>query len=104
MKIYDNYTTYPTISFGNKNYRDSGIKTIPYSYNSTSFEYSFSLSLLDELRVFINNGLVKYLKNTKGEIFKIVTYGFSYKYDDNIPDQIYEVSFNWTEVGIGEVT
>lgn len=104
MKTYDNYTTYPTISFGNRNYRDSGIKTIPYSYNSTSFEYSFSLSLLDELRAFINNGLVKYLKNTKGEIFKIVTYGFSYNYNDNIPDQIYEVSFNWTEVGIGEVT
>lgn len=103
MQVYENYTKYPTISFGIKDYRSGKITTNPYSYNSTSLTYNFALALLDEIRDFINNQEIKYLKNTKGEIFKIITSNFSYSYDDKLNNPIYSISFDWIEVGIGEV-
>jgi hypothetical protein len=32
----------------------------------------------------------------------VVTANFAYDYIDNVPDQPYEISFDWTEIGIGE--
>jgi len=102
ISIYQNYTKYPTIGVGLRNYKTSRIQTIPYSYNSTSLEYEFTVNLLDELQAFIDNGNTKWLKNTKGEIFKCITSNFSYKYFDEIMQQPYEISFDWVEIGIGE--
>lgn len=102
ITVFDNYTQYPTVAYGERNYRKGTMKTIPYLYNSTTLSYDISLSLLNELRAFINNSTVKYIKNIKGEIIKIATSNFSYKYYDNIPNQIYEITFAWIEIGVGE--
>ena len=48
INIIDTYQQYPTVSFGNKNYRSGNLSTIPYSYNSTD-GYSFTYNLLEEL-------------------------------------------------------
>ena len=95
---YDTCSQYPIVSFGQKNYKTSSITTIPYSYNSVNFTYTIDISLLNEVRDFINNKTEKYLKNTAGEIFKVVTKGFSVKYDDKIQSQPYEISFDWIEI------
>jgi hypothetical protein len=100
--VYENYSTYPTVGFGNRNYKTGTITSIPYSYSTTTQEYTFTVNLLNELKTFITNGEIKWLKNTKGEIFKVVTANFAYDYIDNVPDQPYEISFDWTEIGIGE--
>jgi hypothetical protein len=99
MNVFETYSQYPTISFGNRNYRTSSLTTIPYSFNT---EYTFTYALLEELRTFINSETTKYLKNTKGEIFQIVTSNFSYKYIDETAEQPFEISFDWIEVGVGE--
>lgn len=99
MTVSDTYSQYPTINFGNKNYRTSNLSTVPYLYNS---EYEFTYSLLEELRAFINNETVKYLKNTKGEIIQVITSNFGYQYMDETSEQAYEISFDWVEVGVGE--
>jgi hypothetical protein len=102
IAVYNNYTKYPSIGVGLRNYKTSNMSTIPYSYNSTTLAYEFTIDTLNELQIFIDNGETKWLKNTKGEIFKCATSDFSYNYLDEIPDQPYEISFNWTEIGIGE--
>lgn len=102
ISVQDGYTQYPIVSFGNRNYRTATIKTIPYTYNETS-GYSFTYSLLEELRTFINNEEEKYLKNTKGEIFKVITSNFNYSYNDDLAEQPFEINFDWIEVGVGEV-
>lgn len=102
LTVFDNYTQYPTIGYGERNYRKGSLQTNPYTYTSSTGTYNFTISLLDTLREFINSSTTKYLKNTKGEVLKIITSEFSYKYMDKVPDQIYEISFDWIEVGIGE--
>ena len=99
--VLDTYQQYPTIAFGNKNYRSGSFSTVPYSYNSID-GYSFTYNLLEELRAFINNETVKYLKNTKGEIIKIMTSKFDYSYNDQTMEQIFSISFDWVEIGVGE--
>lgn len=102
FNIYNNYTTYPTVGFGSRNYRTGKLNTIPYTYNTTSLSYEFTFDLLEEIKSFINNKTVKYIKNTKGEILKIVTSNFNYKYNEVVVNKPYTISFDWVEVGIGE--
>jgi hypothetical protein len=99
MTVSETYSQYPTINFGNKNYRTSTLSTVPYIYNT---EYEFTYGLLEELRAFINNETIKYLKNTKGEIIQVITSNFSYQYMDETREQAYEITFDWVEVGVGE--
>lgn len=101
ITIIDTYQQYPTVSFANKNYRSGSFSTIPYSYNAVT-GYSFTYALLEELRAFIDNETIKYLKNTKGEIFQVITSKFNYEYMDESAEQIFSISFDWVEVGVGE--
>jgi hypothetical protein len=96
--VYENYTKYPIISFGLRNYKKSSIKTIPLQYNSTSFNYDLDVNILNELESFINNGEIKSLRNPAGEIIRIVCSNFSYDYEDKIGSHPYEITFNWVEV------
>lgn len=104
--IYENYTQYPIVSFGQQNYKTSSLKTIPYTLSDTISETSLCYEINETVRQiiedFINNDGEKWLKNTAGEIFKVVTFNFNYKYLDKIQEQPHEISFDWIEIGIGE--
>lgn len=100
--VYENYTKYPVVSFGVRNYRMGSIQSIPYSYNSTTFQHVIDESLRKEIIDFLNDGNEKWLKNTSGDILKIITSNSQYKYSDKIFSQPFEIQFEWTEVGIGE--
>jgi hypothetical protein len=95
---YENYTQYPSFRSGQRNYREGTLKTIPYSFNSLTNEYTIDVDLLDALEAFINDGNVKILRNTASEIWYVVTSEFSYKYYDNIPDQPYKISYKFSQV------
>jgi len=98
MKIYNNYTQYPSVSYGKAKYRTGKLTTMPYSYSDITGEYTIDVDLLNNLKDFINNNNKKVLKNTLGEIFYVETYNFSYKFMDEIKEQIYTISFDWLEV------
>ncbi len=104
--VYENYTQYPVVSFGQQNYKTSSLKTIPYflsdSISETSLCYEINETVRQTIEDFINNDNEKWLKNTAGEIFKVVTFNFNYKYLDQIQSQPHEISFDWIEVGVGE--
>jgi len=97
MKTYENYSEKPVIGFGKRNYIKGSLKTMPYSLNGE--EISFNLSLLEDLKSFINNKEEKILRNSKGEVWKVITSNFSYKYMDKISGQPFIVSFDFIEVG-----
>jgi len=99
FNVFETYSQYPTVSYGNRNYRTSSLTTIPYSFN-TDFEFTYTT--LEALRAFIDSETTKYLKNTKGEIIQVATTNFSYKYLDEVIEQPYEITFDWTEIGVGE--
>jgi hypothetical protein len=93
MHRYDNYSEKPAFSFGKKKYKEGSLTTMPLSYDSLEC----TLETLNELEAFINNGEVKMLKNTKGELFYVVTYDFRYKYTDETSEQIYTITFSFAE-------
>lgn len=102
IHVYDNYTQYPVVSFGVRNYRTGSITAIPYSYNATTCTYTIDESLRKEILDFLNDGNEKWLKNSAGDIIKVVTSGATYKYSDKIYSQPYEIKFDWIEVDVGE--
>ncbi len=93
MHRYDNYSEKPAFSFGKKKFKEGSLKTIPLSYDSNEC----TLETLDALGDFIDNGEVKILKNTKGEVFYVITYDFRYKYADQTSEQIYTITFSFAE-------
>jgi hypothetical protein len=97
FKIYDNYAIYPYISFGKRNYRKGKLTTMPYSLSGC--DIIINVDTLNEIKAFINDKQPKYLKNTAGEMWKVATSGFSYKYMDRIKSQPYNISFNFTQIG-----
>jgi len=99
-KKYDNYTGYPVINFGNRQYDEGGLSTIPYSFNGNDFV--FDINTLDQIKNFINNKQPKTLKNSKGRSWKVVTYDYTEKYLEEYVDIPVVISFKWTQIGEGE--
>ena len=97
VHLYKNYTKYPVPSFGPRNYRTGSITAIPYTG-----DYEINLTVLDEIREFIDDKEEKWLKNTAGEIFKVITSGFRYKYLDKPTEQPHDITFEYSEVAEGE--
>lgn len=98
-KKYDNYSQFPSFSFGQKKYREGSLTTMPLTINSNNIDYETTVDTLNNLRDFINNKEQKILKNSKGEIFLCSTYDFSHKYLDKIGDLPFTISFKFTEIG-----
>lgn len=94
--IYENYSSYPAFSFGKKNYREGSITTMPLDIENN--DYVSKLETLESLRSFINDGNVKILKNSFGEIFKVITHSATHKYMDSTLSHP-KISFKFTEVG-----
>jgi hypothetical protein len=69
---------------------------MPYTWNGNDIDMSFSL--LKEIEDFVSDGQTKILKSTKGDIWKVKTSDFDYKYMDNIGEQPYTISFKFKEV------
>ena len=96
VHIYQGYTKYPVFSYGKKNYKTSSITTLPYQFNNN--EFIIDVALLKKVESFINNQKPKILKNTAGEMWKVSTSGFSYKYEDKLYQQPFTITFTWTEI------
>ena len=99
FKLYQNYKKFPAFRFGEMEYKKGKLTTKPYNYNNSTKEYEINKTVLDEVVNFINNGSEKILRNTAGEAWKVVTYSASYKYQDNIKDQPFDLSFEFVQIG-----
>jgi hypothetical protein len=97
-KKYDTYNTYPTFRWGNRLYKESALKTIPYNYITLTGQYEITVALMEAIKAFINDKNVKVLRTPSGETLYVCTYDFSYKYMDKIAEQPFEIKFSFTEV------
>lgn len=94
---YQTYTKYNKISRGVRDFIRGSVNCIA-GYINVNGEYQSPISYISELKSVINNGNVKYLKSRKGDIWAVDTYGFKYKYMDDIKDQPQQISFEFTEI------
>ena len=99
ITIYDGYTKYPAINFSNRKYSTSRITTMPMTFNGEN--PVFELSVLTDIKNFINDNRVKLLKNSKGELFWVGTSKFSHSYMSNFTEEPFTISFDWIEIADG---
>lgn len=98
-KKYENYTEFPVFSFSSRQYDEGSLTTIPYQFNGNKIEFTFEN--LQQIKAFINNKQPKILKNSKGAVWKVITYDYSEKYMENFEEEPVRISFKWTQVGVG---
>lgn len=74
---------FPTVTFGDREYTVGSLRA--YVGNITlDNERVYSASFLDDLKKFINNKKTKILKSPNGDVWKVVTHNFNYKYYDEV--------------------
>lgn len=91
MNFYENYSQYKAVRFDDRNYSEGSFETLPYELSNTSNDVDTTLEILEEIVAFINDKQIKILRNSKGNLWKVVTYDCSYQLMDNI---IYTVDGN----------
>jgi len=94
---YNNFTEFPTISYGKQHYKSSKITAFPYLLDE-DLKITNTLNLLNYCDNLITDKQIKILKNSKGEIFFVETSGFNYKYLDESFEQPFTITFEWVEV------
>lgn len=97
--VNDNYTQFATVSYGKRKYKSGTVESMPLTYVSKN--YVSLLSDLESIDEFINNGKIKLLKNTKGELWWVDTYNFSHTYSEQFVQNPYTINFEWMQIGDG---
>lgn len=93
---YDNFTQFPKISKGEKNYYTGTLTA--YLNNIQSMPYHDTVEMQDKFCEFINSSNLKLLKDRKGNCLIVQTTGNSFTVQDNAREQMITVSFNFTQV------
>lgn len=94
---YQTFSKYNKVSRGKRDFIKGNISCIAGYINSNG-NYESPITYLASMKSIINNGNQKYLKSRKGDIWVVDTYGFKYKYMDDIGDQPQTISFEFMEV------
>jgi len=97
---------YPKTYYGELEYINGGLKTMPISCNEEQIVEPNS-AILGAIKSFINDKNEKILKNGSGEVYRVSTHEFSWKYRDiltnhndaNPNSQPFDINFKFDEVG-----
>jgi len=94
----ETFGKYDLLSKGNRSFDSSHIQFIPSQSNNNN-EIVQPVSYINDFESFIKNTEIKLLKSPKGEIWKVITYGFNKSlFSDSDYNQTYIVDFDWIEV------
>jgi hypothetical protein len=99
-QVFQNYTKYPAYRFGNMEYKQLTLSTIPYRCDNN--ERVTDVTLLNDIITFINNGNEKVLRTPSGEAMKVITFNAKYQYNDKLAisnTQPYTITFECIEIG-----
>ena len=99
-KVYENYTQFPVIHFGQTEYKTTKLKTMPYRFEEGQGNggYVIDKTVLDDVIDFLSNQNIKLLRLPSGEVLSVVCSNISYKYLDDIGEQPFHINFDITQV------
>lgn len=95
---YENFTQFPKVSTGRKNYISGGITAFLSNVTTTNTRYSDSSQMMNAFSEVIANGNLKLLKDRKGNAWIIDTQENGFKYVDESVEQIVTVGFNFIQL------
>ena len=97
---YDGYNKFSQFSFGDRDFVTGSVSAILALEQGCELEITQPVEFLDTFREFVNNGKEKILKSRKGHVIRVVTTDYnSDVWLDELMEQFYRISFNFTEVG-----
>ena len=95
--VYNNFTKFPKVSQGKKNYLTGNIKCL--IGNFVNNKYYDSKTMIETWNNFVNKNGKKILKDRKGNLYEINILESSFDYIDESNEQIASLSFNWIQTG-----
>jgi hypothetical protein len=96
MTEYETFTERNAYSFANKNIMRCSISAV--IGEDDDGDLSQTITLLEALKTFINNGEEKIFKTRKGQVFRGITTNYQQSpINDDLAEQIYTVSFDFIE-------
>jgi hypothetical protein len=96
--VYDTgYYLYPAVARDGRLYDQFSINCL-LGYMDSNNNYIDNIEYLDSLKTFIHNGHIKVIKDRKGFIKRVDTFGFQHKIDENIAGNPTTISFSLMEV------
>lgn len=96
--IMDNFTRYPSVSTGKRNYMSGSITAFLSNVNTSIGGYQDTVEQYNSFVEFIANPTPKLLRDRKGNGWIVSTNGVNGQYIDESPQQIIKVSFSFTQL------
>ena len=97
--IYENFTQFPKVSTGQKNYISGGITAFLSNITRESPQYRDTAQMMRDFGNMIANGHPKLLKDRKGNAWVVDTQSNGFNYIDESYEQIITVGFNFIQIG-----
>jgi hypothetical protein len=96
---YDNFTQFPKVSQGQRNYITGQIDCYISNYSKAVGGYVDTVEMQNNFRTFINNGEIKLLRDRKGNGYLVQTNAGSSSYVDDSAEQIIKVTLQYVQIG-----
>lgn len=96
--IMDNFTRYPSVSSGKRNYMSGSITAFLSNVDISTGKYQDTVEQYNAFVEFIANPTPKLLRDRKGNGWIVSTNGVNGQYIDESPQQITKVSFSFTQL------
>lgn len=97
--IYENFTQFPKVSTGQKNYISGGITAFLSNITRESPQYRDTAQMMQDFGNMIANGHPKLLKDRKGNAWIVDTQSNGFNYIDESYEQIVTVGLNFIQIG-----
>lgn len=101
---HQTFAQYPSVAFGRRNYYRGSIRAFGGVVDCTGTITDnngiiFDAEYQETLKTFLNNGNEKFMKDRKGIIYRVQTWGANIDYNDDVGQQPYTITWNFAEVG-----
>lgn len=100
ITTYKGFSKYSGYTVGDRNYFKASVTSYAGLLEGEDGSFTSDISYIDDLKAFINNGKEKLFKFKSGQMLKVKTMNFKYKYTDDIPKlQPFQMTFDIEECG-----
>lgn len=97
---HDGFNEYSSYTFGDRNFLKGTITAITAESLICGEDFIQTPEYIKILKDFIANKKPKIFKTRKGEVYKVLTFNFSYKpLNNSVTQQPYLITFDWEQVG-----
>lgn len=97
-QLHETYSRFPKVMYGKRRYKEGSLKCLLGNISQSDCEYHDSHALMDKWDDFVNNGEIKLLKTTKGQVYPVDIYNSKFDIMDGFLGEAIELSFDYVQL------